>query len=101
MSGYSETLGGHAWNVVKIAGKWFYVDVTNNDYGDNVTAKNVYLLRARKELDVHHVFKINRSGDVGLKVNTKHAKVNITKKTKSKIHKIKVKTQKPKVRRVA
>lgn len=57
--------GGHAWNLVKIGGKWYHVDVTFNDpvapsYNGKLVggryAETTFLLKSDKEMKGSHIW---------------------------------------------
>ena len=59
--------GGHAWNMVKLGGKWYHIDVTwddpilsNNNYS-NTTCYYTYFLKSTSYMKKHgHSFKTSR-----------------------------------------
>ena len=57
--------GGHAWNMVKLDGKWYHVDVTWDDpiieeRNDNTKVYYTYFLKSTKYMMAHkHSFKVS------------------------------------------
>ena len=60
ITGFSEG-GGHAWNLVKVNGKWLHVDVTFDDpivngSNTNKTPRYTYFLKTSAQMRKDHVW---------------------------------------------
>ncbi len=50
-AGTGKDAGGHAWNIVKIGGRWYYVDSTWDDDDENNSYNHDYFLKGKSDFD--------------------------------------------------